>query len=231
MIYVMADIHGEYRKFLAMLRKIRFGDEDTLYVLGDVLDRGPESVSLLRDIAARDNVILLKGNHEMMAQMVLEELMGDVRADCEERLRELWPKLLRWRENGGNSTLEEFSALDMDARRDVLDILSDLPLYAAVDAGERTFVLVHAGLGNFDERRPLRSYSAEEMIWLPHNYGRRYFADPSVYVVTGHVRTKALGGKWEIRQENGNIAIDCGADLPDGKLACLCLNTMEAFYE
>ena len=231
MIYVMADIHGEYRKFLAMLEKIRFGEEDTLYVLGDVLDRGPHPIALLRDIAARDNVILLKGNHEMMAEMVLEELMGDIREDCEDRLRKMLPKLLRWQENGANSTLDEFAALNMDARRDVMDILADLPLCTAVDAGEKTFVLVHASLGNFNEKRPLHTYGEYQTLLTPHDYRRRYFTDPSVYIVTGHVRTKMLGGKWEIWQGNGNIALDCGADLPGGKLACLCLDTMEAFYE
>jgi len=231
MIYVMADIHGEYRKFLAMLERIRFSQEDTLYVLGDVLDRGPEPVALLRDIAARENVVLLQGNHELMARIVLKELMDDVREDCEERLRELLPNLLRWQENGGDSTIGEFRALDADARRDVLDILDDLPLYAVVDAGERTFVLVHASLGNFREERPLRSYGADEVLLTPHDYGRRYFADSSIYIVTGHVRTYSLGGKWRIWQGNGNIALDCGADVPGGRLACLCLNTLEAFYE
>lgn len=64
MIYTMSDVHGEYEKYAAMLEKIRFSREDTLFVLGDVVDRGPEPVSVLLDMASRDNVHLLKGNHE-----------------------------------------------------------------------------------------------------------------------------------------------------------------------
>ena len=41
MTYVMSDIHGEYEKYLKMLDLIGFRDEDELYVLGDVIDRGP----------------------------------------------------------------------------------------------------------------------------------------------------------------------------------------------
>ena len=40
MIYCVSDIHGELDKFEQMLELIRFSDEDHLYVLGDVIDRG-----------------------------------------------------------------------------------------------------------------------------------------------------------------------------------------------
>lgn len=34
--YVIADIHGEYPKFMDLLEKIRLKESDTLYILGDV---------------------------------------------------------------------------------------------------------------------------------------------------------------------------------------------------
>ena len=64
MHYVMSDLHGCYEEYLELLRKIRFSDEDVLYVLGDVIDRGPETVTLLQDMMMRSNVIPLIGNHE-----------------------------------------------------------------------------------------------------------------------------------------------------------------------
>lgn len=39
-IYCMSDIHGELDKFERMLDLIHFSDEDHLYILGDVIDRG-----------------------------------------------------------------------------------------------------------------------------------------------------------------------------------------------
>ena len=39
-IYVISDIHGEYELFMKMLEKIKFQNTDTLYILGDILDRG-----------------------------------------------------------------------------------------------------------------------------------------------------------------------------------------------
>ena len=49
MIYVMSDIHGCYEKYLKMLNKIKFSSDDTLYILGDVVDRGPEGMKALLD--------------------------------------------------------------------------------------------------------------------------------------------------------------------------------------
>ena len=45
--YVISDIHGQYDKFIAMLDAINLRDTDTLYVLGDILDRGPHPIKVL----------------------------------------------------------------------------------------------------------------------------------------------------------------------------------------
>lgn len=72
MLYAMSDLHGEYQKYLAMLEKIKFNQEDTLYLLGDLVDRGPEPVKILQDIMQRPNVYPLLGNHEVMAIYILK---------------------------------------------------------------------------------------------------------------------------------------------------------------
>ncbi len=45
--YVMSDIHGMADLFKRMLEQIRFSDEDTLYILGDMIDRGPDPAGIL----------------------------------------------------------------------------------------------------------------------------------------------------------------------------------------
>ena len=67
MIYAMSDLHGCYNKFLGMLGKIHFCEEDTLYILGDVVDRGPDGIKLLLELAERKNIICLRGNHDHTA--------------------------------------------------------------------------------------------------------------------------------------------------------------------
>ena len=53
MRYVMADIHGEYEMFLKMLGKISFSDSDELYIAGDIIDKGPDSVRLAKYISKK----------------------------------------------------------------------------------------------------------------------------------------------------------------------------------
>ena len=43
MIYVMSDLHGCFDKYLLMLEKIKLSEKDTLYILGDVVDRGADT--------------------------------------------------------------------------------------------------------------------------------------------------------------------------------------------
>lgn len=232
MVYVMSDIHGEYDRYLKMLDKIRLSPEDTLYVLGDVVDRGPHPVQVLRDMAARENVFPILGNHDAMAASLLERLMVEI---TEENYQthmdeDLLARLTEWQMDGGASTLREFRQLAAHERADALDYLQDFPLYETVDVGERTYILVHAGLQNFEPGRKLRSYRPEELVLGRHDYSRQYFSDSSVYIVTGHTPTPSLTGRPQIYISKNNIAIDCGAAWPGGRLGCLCLDTMEEFY-
>ena len=232
MIYAMSDIHGEYEKYRAMLEEIHFSPEDALYVLGDVVDRGPRPVEILRDMSMRGNVFPILGNHEAVAIHILEKLLVEITAEnCETHLDGEWlRKIADWQWDGGTPTLEAFRALDNEARLDLLDYMRDFALYETVDVGERSFVLVHAGLRNFDEERPLRSYGADELLFDRHDFRRAHFADPNAFIVVGHTPTLALSGRAEIYQENNNICIDCGACYPNGRLACLCLDTMREYY-
>ena len=79
MVYAVSDIHGCYDKYIDLLRKISFGPHDTLYVLGDVIDRGPDGFKILLDLAARPNAVGLLGNHELLAAVVLPSLLRTMR--------------------------------------------------------------------------------------------------------------------------------------------------------
>ena len=56
MIYVVSDIHGHLDKFKALLDMINFNDDDFMYILGDVLDRGNDPIGLLRFIMDKSNM-------------------------------------------------------------------------------------------------------------------------------------------------------------------------------
>lgn len=230
MLYAMSALHGEYEKYLAMLEKIKFSQEDTLYLLGDLVDRGPEPVKILQDIMQRPNVYPLMGNHEVMAVYILKQLLLEV---TEETINQvdayLMENIMMWQRNGGGVTLEQFQALPPRERRQLLELMEGFGWYETVDVGEWGFLLVHAGLGNYRPGKKLEEYSLEELTIARPDYQTQYFPDDSIYVLSGHTPTKLLSGKWEIYHSHNNIVLDCGAAI-GGRLACLCLDTMEEFY-
>ena len=50
MTYVLSDIHGNLRRFESIMAQINLQPDDTLYVLGDVIDRYPDGIKILRRI-------------------------------------------------------------------------------------------------------------------------------------------------------------------------------------
>ena len=76
--YVISDIHGQYDMFIELLDKIQLQDTDMLYILGDILDRGPHPIKTLMKLMEMPNVICIVGNHEYMALECLEFLMKEI---------------------------------------------------------------------------------------------------------------------------------------------------------
>lgn len=54
--YVMSDLHGNYNAYIKMLEIIDFKNSDMLYILGDILDRGPNPIKIIIDLIKRPNV-------------------------------------------------------------------------------------------------------------------------------------------------------------------------------
>ena len=52
--------------FMELLETINYKETDTLYVLGDVLDRGPHPIKVLRKLMEMPNAICMVGNHELI---------------------------------------------------------------------------------------------------------------------------------------------------------------------
>ena len=131
-IYVCSDIHGMYDLYCRMLETVRFGDNDHLYILGDMIDRGSDGIKILLDVMQRDNVTCLLGNHEHMMWHYLNR-------HCDV-LGEAWLS----QNNGGERTLTSYSMLsDMD-RRSIRRFLNDLYLQVELTVGDKKFLLSHS---------------------------------------------------------------------------------------
>lgn len=61
---VVGDIHGCYDEFLALLEQVHFSENDLLVSVGDIVDRGAQSLELFQFFKDQKNAITLMGNHE-----------------------------------------------------------------------------------------------------------------------------------------------------------------------
>ena len=124
---VVGDIHGQRETFEHLLDKVGYSpsDGDRLLLLGDLIDRGPDSASMFEWLQ-REDVTCVRGNHE---QMMLDALEGDRLA------QEVWIH------NNGGEWSTQLSATE---RTGWAERLRTMPLAVEVEGAQGTFVLVHA---------------------------------------------------------------------------------------
>lgn len=229
MIYVMSDIHGHYDKYLNVLNNINLQDNDTLYVLGDVVDKGKYGCKILLDMMKHNNIIPLLGNHDDMAKTFLSKLL-DKNIKINEFDTSFKRNMIEWVRYEGKNTFNEFKKLSLDDKLNVLRYLEKFKLYAEINVNNKDYILVHAGLDNFKKTKKLKDYKVNEIIWAETDYDKIYFKDK--ILITGHTPVSAIlfdKNADKIYKKNNHIAIDCGCGY--GKnLGVLCLNTMEEIY-
>ncbi len=231
--YVIGDIHGEYDQLRTLLDKMKFSDGDELYIMGDVVDRGPNPIKALQFLMTLPNCICLVGNHEVMAvkclKLMKQEITDEFLASLQE---EDMQYLLDWMRNGAQSTMKEFRGLSVEDREEILDFIGDFEISAELTVNGTDYVLVHAGLGpNFNKDRLLEDYTLPELVWYRADYEVPYYENK--IVITGHTPTQYIScnpNPGYIYRGNSHIALDCGACSPKGRLAGICLETGATFY-
>ena len=227
MTYVVANLHGCFDKFKDLLKKINFTDNDVMYVLGDIVDHGEQPIELLCDLSMRYNVIPILGECDLRAYKLLTALNGMLEGDTPDP--EALSEMALWMQDGGEKTIEGFKALDADMREGVLEYLSDMSLYEEAEVNGKRYVLVHAGIADFDDDSPLEDYMPEDFISEAIDPDRRYFQDATI--IAGHIPTYTVEGAEHGRIYRGEygILIDCGAAFGE-PLGCLRLEDGKEFY-
>ncbi len=222
MTYVVSNLHGEYEKFLELLRVIRFKDEDVMYLLGDIVDYGEGSMELVADLSVRLNVYPVAGEHDFLAVRMLEGFER-MQASGSAPDPEFVSEMTAWVKDGGEPTLRAFRDLDDDEREGVLDYLGDMALFEEAEVNGVSYVMVHAGIADYEEGDDPADYLPEDFFAEPLSRDRVLM--PGKTVIVGHVPTPS--GK--IERGEGSIFLDCGV-CKGGSLGCLCLETGEETY-
>ena len=225
MTYVISDVHGCYDKFTRLLETIRFSESDTLYILGDLVDRGEGGIKLMLDVMKRKNVICLVGNHDW----TMASLLGNRRRIIEQIGKEQTLGLFElWFSDGGETTYKSFMALDAETQRTVLEYVSEMGFIKELTVNGNRFFMAHT-VPEYDPSVPLTDRPAEDFIYGEPDYEIEYL--PGTTIITGHTPTGLIDPAYHGRiwKGNGHIAIDCGAVF-DGRLGCLRLEDLQEFY-
>ncbi|MDY2776787.1 MAG: metallophosphoesterase [Collinsella sp.] len=171
--YVISDVHGHLKALDSALELVGPGDRDAVYMLGDLIDRGPDPIGVIRLMRSLTGSCVLMGNHERMMLDALVE--GDER------------EAFVWELNGGGPTARALDALSREEAVDIVDWLLSLPLFDVVAIADvrarcisgatcegaserRAHVLVHAGIDALDARGYLATagFAPDDRGGFPH---------------------------------------------------------------
>ncbi len=235
MNYVCADIHGRWDKYQAMLEDLNLGEDDKLYILGDVIDRGEDGIRILQDIMGRENISLFIGNHELFLYCCIQ--CGD----------EGWTE--SWMSNGGRPTAQRFLALEDREQDAILKLIADS--YVAIPdlcVEGKHYYLVHAypDLRYTDRPVRVRDMGEDELELLYDMVWRRasdeqWKGDRTLRavwemgrrVLIGHTITTYFcsascdkSGRARIFRDKYFTCLDCGCAI-SGDRACLGVLRLE----
>ena len=219
MIYVMSDIHGNRRRFESVMSQINLQPEDTLYILGDVVDRYPFGIEILQKIMAMPNAIMLKGNHEVMFEYAVKT-----------------GRIALWQYNGGDCTYEAYEKLSEEQQKEIISYIENLPINIDIEVDGKQYKLVHGSpIEWYSERSTDYSSAAEFAVWErvnPYDAVDRDYVTIFGHTPTIYYQSDLIASIWH---GDNAIGIDCGSGFKSTKkrkfrLACLRLDDMAEFY-
>ena len=169
MIYAVSDLHGRYDLFLKMIEKINLTENDTLYILGDIVDRGKDGIKILQDIMNRKNVIPLLGNHDYTCAYLLKKLKCKATPELKEIFKD-------WLYDGGLPTYEAYKKLNEKEKKDILEYLNCFSIFEELETQMGKFFLSHT-VPSKELMEDFDNIDWKELIIGRTEYDKVYFED------------------------------------------------------
>ena len=183
-VLAVSDIHGNLPYLQGLLEQAAFGADDELIVVGDFLEKGPQSLDTLHflmELTRQGNCHLLLGNCDGWNDIFVAPDESDeriVRYILTKKVGLLWEMCSA--AGVDPFELEDFAAVKKKLRRafgEEWDFLERLPHAIETERAVFAHAAVHPG-------KPLRAHSAEEMTRCDAYLNLGYSFDN--WVVVGH---------------------------------------------
>jgi len=188
-LYVIGDIHGCYNEMMTMLNMIEGhagNDPHKIVFVGDYIDRGPDSASVLDELVKRSkdpNYVFLCGNHDLMP----------------------FQDKMTWAMNGAAETLKSYqngAYPDEYFPEEHINFLKSTKLFYQhwIPSENRYIICVHAGI---DPDLPIEDQGEFFMVWSRSMVGYKEDYFDNYFVVHGHTPLKG-----EVLHTNNTLNID-----------------------
>jgi serine/threonine protein phosphatase 1 len=155
-IYVMSDIHGAYEQYLEIKKKINFDSTDTLYIIGDIFDRGEGTYKILSDIMNSKNIHLILGNHEYSYVQIYENMKKyeETKDNRYKEMADTWKNYISDPAAGGSSTVDFlFNKIRKTQRDKYLRYLSSCPTDKLLNVDGKNIYLTHGSISKYEMAR------------------------------------------------------------------------------
>ena len=229
MTYVVSNLYGRLDKYEKLIKKINLKESDTLYILGNIVDHGEQSIELVNELSAQYNVYSVLGEHDYKAYLLLSEfdrILKEGGAPSASFSREM----IAWAQDGGQATLEAFKGADADSKEGFLDYLSDLPVFEEVTLKNgKEFVLTCRGIDNFNKDTDLYDYELDDFMNGFIDIEKTYYGDKTMVVGYLDYEHTPAGRAGKVTAKNNNIALAFDMSEND-EVVCVCLETNDEYY-
>ena len=240
-LLVTSDIHGCLSYFKNVLEKVSFSDEDILFIVGDIIEKGSENLNTLRyvmELYKRGNVVALIGNVDAYRLKLIQNLNED-------NVNDFYDYIVNLRKWVGSSFYQELAAecgYTLNSADDVLAAKSDVLSHFETEfkflaelptvVETKNFVFVHGGLR---EKKVLDN--ADKSVLELTKYDAFAEKTPFIfdkYVITGHWPVSLYSTSIQqfnpiINKDKRIISLDGGCGVKkDGQLNLLIIPDIDS---
>jgi serine/threonine protein phosphatase 1 len=184
--YVATDLHGMYDLWDKIKNYLK--EDDTLYYLGDAIDRGKRGFEIFMELLDDPRVIYIKGNHEDTMYNAFTAI-GLTSTE--------WFKA--WHKNGGQETLNNIKQLGLSYERKMhyVEQIYDMPTALTyVNDNKTCFYLTHAGITPNEKYFSMNDFDREYYdMWNRKHFLDTWperYKDKNVVIIHGHTPIQLL---------------------------------------